>query len=312
MSVQTQSQPQSILTTTASLKAGARHRNLQRNVTAYLFLLPYLIVFILFLLLPAIAGFAISFTDWQILGVPHWVGLDNFKSIFSDDMFWVAFKNTLAFTFITVPPLVVGGLGLALLFNTKLHGRILARTIAFIPYAIMVTVVGLIWRWIFDQNFGLLNFYLSSVVPSLKHTAWLSNIHNALPSIAITTVWWQIGTNMIIYLAGLQEIPRELYEAAKVDGANIFQQFRFITLPGLYLMHVFVIPMSVISSMRVFGQVWVMTAGGPAQATYTLVQHLYSRGWIDTFMGEASAVGVFLFVITFVFTVFQLRTLRAL
>ncbi len=133
-----------------------------------------------------------------------------------------------------------------------------------------------------------------------------------MPAVAITTVWWQVGTNMIIYLAGLQEIPQELYEAARVDGANGIQQFRFITLPSLYLMHVFVIPMSVISSLRVFGQVMVMTNGGPIGATYTIVQHLYSKGWIEQFMGQASAVGVFLFVITLLFTLFQLRGMRAL
>jgi len=281
-------------------------------VSAYLFLLPYLVVFVLFLLLPAIAGFFISFTDWRILGDPHWVGLANFTDMFNDQMFWQAFRNTLAFTGLTVPILVAGGLGLAVLLNLRLHGRTIARTVIFVPYAVMVIVVGVLWRWIYDQNFGLLNYYLGSLSPGLRGIPWLTNIHNALLAVAITTIWWQIGTNMIIYLAGLQEIPQELYEAARVDGANTIQQFRFITLPGLYLMHIFVIPMSVISSLRVFGQVIVMTNGGPIGATYTLVQHLYSRGWINQFMGEASAVGVFLFVLTLIFTIVQLRYFRAL
>src|SRR5258708_15087204 len=181
----------------------------QKNLTAYLFLLPYLIIFCLFLLLPAIAGFGVSFTDWRILGDPHWVGLDNFRSMFDDKMFWQAFRNTLAFTGMTVPPLVVGGLGLAVLLNQKLRGRVITRTIAFIPYAIMVTVVGVLWRWIYDQNFGLLNYYLGLLSPSLRSTPWLTSIINSLPAVAATTIWWQIGTNMIIYLAGLQEIPPE-------------------------------------------------------------------------------------------------------
>jgi multiple sugar transport system permease protein len=275
-------------------------------------LLPYLVIFGVFLLLPALAGFVISFTDWRILGDPNWVGLRNFTDMFSDGMFWQAFRNTLSFTGLTVPILVVGGLGLAVLLNMKLRGRTLTRTMIFIPYAITVIVVGVLWRWIFDQNFGLLNFYLGGLMPGLRGMPWLTSVQNALPAVSLTTIWWQVGTNMIIYLAGLQEIPQELYEAARVDGADALQQFRYITLPGLYLMHIFVIPMSVISSLRVFGQVMVMTNGGPIGATYTLVQHLYSRGWINQFMGEASAVGVFLFVITLFFTLLQLRYFRAL
>lgn len=296
----------------ATLKAEAQQAVRRRNTTAYLFLLPYLIIFGLFLLLPALAGVAISFTSWRILGDPVWVGLKNFTGMFNDQQFWQAFRNTLSFTGLTVPVLVGGGLGLAVLVNSKLRGRVIARTVIFIPYAIMVTVVGVLWRWIYDQNFGLLNFYLGSLLPTLKTTPWLTSIQTALLAVAITTIWWQIGTNMIIYLAGLQEIPKELYEAAKVDGANAFQQFRYITLPGLYLVHIFVIPMSVISSLRVFGQVMVMTNGGPIGSTYTLVQHLYSKGWINQFMGEASAIGVFLFAITLFFTLLQLRAFRAL
>ncbi|MBC8170508.1 MAG: sugar ABC transporter permease [Anaerolineae bacterium] len=292
--------------------SGARQQpQHQRNRTAYLFLLPYLIVFVIFLLLPAIAGFFIGFTDWRILGDPHWVGFKNFQTMFADKFFWQAFRNTLAFSGLAVPALVAGGLGLAVLLNMKLPGRLISRTIAFIPYAIMVTVVGILWRWIYDQNFGLLNFYLGTVFPQMKQISWLTSPQRALPAIALTTVWWQVGTNMIIYLAGLQEIPEELYDAAKVDGANPLQQFRYITLPGLYLTHVFVIPMSVISSLRVFGQVMVMTGGGPIGSTYTVVQHLYSKGWINQFMGEAAAVGVFLFLVTFVLTILQLRYFRA-
>lgn len=296
----------------STLKTEAQQAVRRRNRTAYLFLLPYLVIFLLFMLLPALAGFGISFTSWRILGDPQWIGLKNFTNMFNDQQFWQAFRNTLSFTGLTVPVLVGGGLGLAVLVNTKLRGRVIARTVIFIPYAIMVTVVGVLWRWIYDQNFGLMNFYLGSVFPTMKSTPWLTSIQLALIAVALTTVWWQIGTNMIIYLAGLQEIPKELYEAARVDGASAFQQFRYITLPGLYLVHIFVIPMSVISSLRVFGQVMVMTNGGPIGSTYTLVQHLYSKGWINQFMGEASAVGVFLFAITLVFTLFQLRAFKAL
>lgn len=310
MSVNTPARPGTLNRATARTVNSAQSSP-NRNRTAYMFLVPYMVVFAAFLLLPAIAGLFMSFTNWRILGDPSWVGLNNFTSMFNDKMFWQAFRNTLSFTGLTVPILVAGGLGLAVLYNMRLRGRVIARTVTFIPYAIMVTVVGVLWRWIYDQNFGLLNFYLGSLFPALKAMPWLTSVQNALPAVAITTVWWQIGTNMIIYLAGLQEIPQELYEAARVDGASAFQQFRFITLPGLRLMHIFVIPMSVISSMRIFGQVMVMTNGGPIGSTYTLVQHLYSKGWINQYMGEASAVGVFLFAITLTFTLFQMRALRS-
>lgn len=277
-----------------------------------MFLIPYLIIFFLFLLLPAIAGFGISFTNWRILGDPQFIGLKNFQNLLKDPAFSRAFRNTLTFTALTVPLLIGGGLGLAVLLNSRLRGRIISRTIVFIPYAISVTVVGVLWRWILDRNYGLANFYLGGIFPSLRTTAWLTDVSLALPSISLVTVWWTVGVNMIIYLAGLQEIPRELYEAARVDGASRIDQFRFITMPGLYLMHVFVVPMSVIASLRVFGQVKVMTEGGPVGSTTTLVQHLYDVGFINHYMGEAAAVGVLLFALTFILTLFQLRYFRAL
>ena len=276
----------------------------------FLFMSPYLLVFFLFLFLPALSGFVISFTDWEILGTPNWVGSENFEYIFGDRMFWRAVYNTLAFTLLTVIPMVAGGLLFAVLFNEKLRGRVVARTVIFLPYAVMVTIVGILWRWIYDKNFGLANHYLGEI--NLGPVSWLTSPHVALIAVAITTVWWQIGTNTIIYLAGLQEIPEDYYEAAKVDGATALQRFLLITVPSLRLIHIFVIPLSVISSMRVFGQVLVMTQGGPIGSTYTLVQHLYSVGWINFRQGEAAAIGLILFVITFLLTVMQLYAFGAL
>ena len=276
----------------------------------FLFMSPYLLVFFLFLFLPALSGFVISFTDWEILGTPNWVGLENFNYISGDRMFWRAVYNTLVFTLLTVIPMVVGGLLFAVLFNEKLRGRVVARTVIFLPYAVMVTIVGILWRWIYDKNFGLANYYLGEI--NIEPVSWLTSPHVALIAVAITTVWWQIGTNTIIYLAGLQEIPEDLYEASKVDGATALQRFLFITVPSLRLIHIFVIPLSVISSMRVFGQVLVMTQGGPIGSTYTLVQHLYSVGWINFRQGEAAAIGLILFLITFLLTVMQLYAFGAL
>ena len=166
------------------------------------------------------------------------------------------------------------------------------------------------WRWIYDKNFGLANYCLGEV--QLGPVSWLTSPPVALIAVAITTVWWQIGANTIICLAGLQEIPEDLYEAAKVDGSDALQRFLFITIPSLRLIHIFVIPLSVISSMRVFGRVLVMTQGGPIGSTYTLVQHLYSVGWINFRQGEAAAIGLMLFLITFLLTVMQLYVFGAL
>jgi ABC-type sugar transport system permease subunit len=287
------------------LRPGLKH-----YLTAYGFMLPYLLVFFLFLFLPAAAGFIISLTDWRILGTPHYIGLDNYKTILEDRLFWRAVRNTLKFTLATVIPMVGGGLMLAVLFNEKLKGRVVARTIVFLPYAIMVTIIGLLWRWIYDRNFGLANYYLGEL--GLDPINWLNQTTWPLYAIAITTIWWQLGVNMIIYLAGLQEIPQELYDASKVDGASAFQRLVYVTIPGLRLIHIFVIPMSVIAALRVFGQVQVMTAGGPAGATHTLVQHLYKVGWVNKRQGEGAAVGVILFLLTFALTLLQLQYFRAL
>lgn len=288
-----------------------RRKQTKKALIAYLFLLPYLLIFGWFLFGPALMGLGLSFTRWEIIGLPEWVGLENFSYLWQDSLFWMAFRNTLYFTMMTVPPLVAGGLGLATLLNLPLKGRTVPRTLSFIPYVMMVTIIGILWRWIYDRNFGLLNYYLGLLF-DIKPVAWLTSADFAMLAVAITSVWWQVGTNMVIYLAGLQEIPEELYDAAKVDGANAWQRFWHITLPGLYLVHIFVIPMSIITSMRVFGQVVVMTQGGPFGSTYTLVQDLYARGWVNFRMGEAAAVGVILFLLTFAFTVVQLRAFKVL
>jgi ABC-type sugar transport system permease subunit len=293
-----------------SFLSEARRMSIAHHFRAFAFMSPYLLSFFFFLFLPAVVGFLISLTDWRILGDPGWVELQNYFTVFDDNMFWKAFGNTLSFSVMTVIPMVLGGLLLAVLLNERLHGRLITRTVIFLPYAVMVTIVGILWRWIYDTNFGLANYYLTEL--GLPAIGWLTKPNVALIAIAITTVWWQIGTNTVIYLAGLQEIPEDLYEAAKVDGANALHRFFYITVPSLRLIHIFVIPLAIINSLRVFGQVLVMTQGGPIASTYTLVQHLYSVGWVNFRQGEAAAVGVILFAITFLLTLIQLSYFGAL
>jgi multiple sugar transport system permease protein len=174
-----------------------------------------------------------------------------------------------------------------------------------------VSAVGIVWVWILDRNFGLLNYYLKflGVNPPI---AWLTDKDTAMPAIAITTIWWTVNTNMIIYLAGLQDIPEELYEAAKIDGANGWQQVRHITIPMLMPVNAFVIPLTVIASWRVFGQAFVMTQGGPQGRTFTIAQYIYLTAFQNFRMGQAAAAGVVLMLITLFFTVIQLRAMKVL
>jgi multiple sugar transport system permease protein len=278
------------------------------DVVAYLFLAPYLLLFVVFLLAPAIWGIGISFTEWDILGSPTWVGLDNFRELAGDPLFHRSVVNTLYFVVLAAVPLIALGLALALLLNQRLRGRTVARTLVFLPHVVMISAVGIIWGWVLDTNFGLLNYYLTRL--GLPAVGWLSNPRVAMISIAITTVWWVVGTNMVIYLAGLQDIPEELYDAAKVDGAGSWSLFRHITFPMLLPVNGFVFPLTVIACWRVFGQVYVMTQGGPEDRTFVIAQYIYVTAFQNFRMGTASAAAVVLLLITLAFTLVQLRAMR--
>jgi multiple sugar transport system permease protein len=282
----------------------------RRAIAAYLFLAPYLALFAVFTLAPAAAGVAISFTNWDIMGTPTFIGLDNYRQIFADSLFQQALGNTFYFMLLTAVPLIALGLALAMLLNQRLRGRGLARTIVYLPQVVMVSAVGIIWVWMYDQNWGLINYYLGKLhIPSI---GWLDDVNAAMPALALTTIWWTVGTNMVIYLAGLQDIPDELYEAARIDGASRWALFRHITLPLLQPVNAFVIPLTVIASWRVFGQSYVMTRGGPQGRTFVIAQYIYTTAFQNFEMGPAAAASVVLLLITLVFAVVQLRALRVL
>jgi len=283
----------------------------QRDITAYLFLAPYLILFTVFLLIPAVVGVYTSFTNWNIAGTPQFIGTKNYQTIFADRMFQQALVNTLYYVAITAIPLIVFGLLLALLLNQKLRGRSIVRTIIFLPYVVSVSAVGIVWVWLYHRNFGLINFYIQplGINPPID---WLANVDTAMPAIALTTLWWTVNTNMIIYLAGLQDIPEELYEAARIDGAGSTQLFRHITIPMLMPVNAFIIPTTVIACWRVFGQTFVMTQGGPQGKTFVLAQYIYLTAFQNFRMGQAAAAAVILLILTLIFTVIQLRAMRVL
>jgi len=289
-------------------RQSAWKRFLYNEVTAYLFLLPFLIPFALLVLAPAIFGVVISFFRWSITGTPQLIGLENYGKLFQDYLFLDSVKNTLRFMVLAVPLLVVLSLALAILLNQRLAGKSIARTLVVAPRVLMVSAVGIIWGWMYNASFGLLNYYLIQI--GLKPVSWLSEADWAMPAIVITTVWWTINTNVIIYLAGLQDIPPDMYEAGKIDGASAWQLFWYVTLPSLRPLNAFVIPMSVIASSRVFGQIYTMTAGGPVGKTFVIMYYIYTQAFQNFRMGLASAAAVLLTIASIALTLVQLRAIQ--
>ncbi|MGQ9851340.1 MAG: carbohydrate ABC transporter permease [Aggregatilineaceae bacterium] len=277
-------------------------------LTPYLFLLPYLLFFLAFRLGPSVFGLAMSFTNWTITESPKWIGLKNFQRMQIDPRLETALRNTAFFAGLTVPLLVVLALMLAIFLNQPRRGRALGRVAVFTPYVLMSTVVGLIWTWILEKDFGLLNVYLSQF--GLDKIPWLVNKDYAMYGIILTTVWWTVGYDTVLFLAGLQDIPEELYEAARIDGAGPLGLFRHVTLPLLAPTTFVVIMLTIINSFQVFDQVYVMTSGGPGTATLTLVQYIYTSAFQFRRMGYGAAVASLLFGILIVFALLQTRAYR--
>ncbi|OXM84026.1 carbohydrate ABC transporter permease [Paenibacillus rigui] len=275
---------------------------------AALFLLPYLLIFVVFRFGPSVAGLFVGFLKWNIVGKATFAGLNNFTKLFRDPIFYTALINTLKFLLMTLPPLVILSLLLAVLLNQKLRFRNTVRTISIIPYVLIPAVVGIIWNWLYDNNFGILNYYLKAI--GIAPVEWLTNDKYALFSVAIVTVWSYMGYNMILYLAGLQDISKELYEASTIDGANKVQTFMKITLPLLKPITSMIITLTLINTIQVFDQIFVMTNGGPGTATLTLVQYLYGTAFQNYNLGYGSALGIAILAILVVMVQIQSRLLK--
>ncbi len=261
---------------------------------AWLFLAPYLVLFGAFVLLPIILGLWISLHSWDFTlpGKPF-VGLDNYKDLFTSGSltsgpFWNSMQATGIFTLFSVPLLIVVPLAVAMVMNAKFPGRNIFRTIYFAPYVLGVAVVGVMWRFLLDRNIGAINSYLDAIgLPG--DTAWLSSVPPAWIALIGVTVWWTLGFNAVIYIAGLQDIPRELYEAARVDGAGRWAAFRHVTLPGLRPVTMFVTLVTIIASANMFGQAFIMTNGAPARETQTAIFYIAETGLQSFQMGQAAA-----------------------
>lgn len=279
---------------------------LKENVQAYLFLAPFLIVYSLFMLYPIFKGFLISLNDWTLGMESKFVGFDNYVKMFKDSYFWEALWNTVFFVLISTPALILVGLGLALLVNAGLKGTTFLRSVFFLPYILAISVMASIWVFILQPYTGLLNTILNKLGVS-QEIFWLHDANLAWISILIATVWWTVGFNMVLFLAGLQEIPEEYYEAAKMDGANYWRQFISITLPSLKGVMLLTVVLQTINSFKLFGQPYLMTGGGPGTQTRPLVQYIYEKGFIEQQMGIASSMSYVLFAITIAFAFIQFK-----
>jgi len=286
-----------VLTTTGT--APARRRPSETG-TAYLFLAPYLVVFAAFVLAPIVLLMWMSLHAWDITlpGKP-WVGLDNYKDLFSSTSvagprFWRSMEATGIFTVTSVPLLLIVPLVVALVMNARFPGRNLFRAVYFAPYVLGVAVISVVWRYLLDSNIGLVNHYLGALGLS-DNIAWTTALPAGWVALVGVTVWWTLGLNSVIYLAGLQDIPAELYESARLDGAGAWQRFRHVTLPGLRPVLQFVVLNTIVASANMFGQAYLITHGAPGDRTRTAIYEITETGLRNFDTGRASAMS---FVLT--------------
>lgn len=266
-------------------------------------LLPSLAGMVVFLMAPVLSSLVLSFSQWDLIGEINWVGLDNYFTALADPAVLGALRNTLVFILGYLPAVVLIALGLALLLNRRIRGRVVFRAIYFVPVVTSWVAVSLIWKWLLNPQYGLVNFALGAV--GIKGPGWLFDPAWAMTGVILTSVWKDIGFVTVIYLAGLQDIPEPLYEAAALDGATAWQRFWSITFPMLAPTTFFVTTISLISSFQVFDQVWIMTQGGPAGATSVMVELIYKNAFSYYKMGYASAISWVLFALIFAVTIAQ-------
>lgn len=292
----------------SSSRLRAWRTGLLRVALPYLFLLPAAVVLVVFLFLPLAYACVLSFTDFNALIPAQWLGLANYERLVSDPVFWKTLGNTVIYLAGVVPALVIFPLLLAVLVNRSLPGIAFFRAAYYLPVVISMVVAGLMWKWIFAEN-GLLNYVLGLVIPWLAEhpIAWLSRPETALAAVMIVTIWKGLGYYMVIYLAGLQTIPNDIYESAAIDGATRWQALWRLTVPMLWPSITFVAIVSSISALKTFTEIYVMTDGGPLNASTTVVYYLYQQSFQNLNMGYANAIGMVLFVLILVFSILNVR-----
>ncbi|WP_042458913.1 carbohydrate ABC transporter permease [Neobacillus dielmonensis] len=273
---------------------------------AWSFLLPAGILLTTFTLLPALAALGISFTNYNVFQPVEWVGLDNFKTAFQDEEFWSALRNTFYFWVLVTPALVVLPVFLAILVNQNLRAIKLYRLIYYFPALVSVVITAILWNWLFASD-GIFNYLLSLV--GVNPVDWLTSRKFVMPSLAMVTIWQGLGYYMLFYLAGLQSVPTDLYEAAELDGANFWQKHRHITFPMLKPIIFFTAVISTMSAFKEFTLMLTMTEGGPIGASKTVVYMVFEKAFKELEMGYASAISFILFIIILILTLLNKRTL---
>ncbi|PNY81665.1 carbohydrate ABC transporter permease [Deinococcus koreensis] len=275
---------------------------------AALFITPTMLLFLVFTVLPVFAAFVLSFSRYDILTPIRWVGLANYERLLSDALFWRGVRNVGVYALLYLPSMVLCALGLALALRRPKPGMVVFRTLFYLPSVTSSVAGATVWSWMLQRDYGVVNQLLAAV--GLRGPAWLANSDTALYAIVFVTLWQGLGGNIIIYLAGLSGIPRELYEAAALDGASPWQQFRYLTVPLLATTTFFVTFMSLIGAFQLFDQAYVMTQGGPGYATTTAVYQIYQNGFTQLQMGYASAQAFVLALAILVVSVANLRLNR--
>jgi multiple sugar transport system permease protein len=268
-----------------------------------LFSLPFLVIFALFMVYPLLFGLYISFFKWNILSTPQFCGMQNYIGLFHDQKFYTSLWHTVEFVLITTPVLLVMGFAMALAVTGKSPLRDLMETVFFLPYIFSMTVVATLWAWLMQKDFGIFNQVIVSLGGS--RVSWLTNDKWAIWSVCIATFWWTAGFNMVLFTAGIKQIPKEVYESAQIDGANYWQCLNHITIPLVSHTTILCLILQVIASFNVFGQVYVMTGGGPAGSTRVLVQYIYENGFQYFKMGYSAAMSYILFIIVLLVSVLQ-------
>ena len=285
------------LDTGAPVRAGNVGRQREDARSGWGLLAPFLILYVLFLIGPTLYGLVMSFFNTSLVhsGLGSFAGFGNYLEALGSGDFWSSMWHTVWFTILTTPPLVVLALVLAIFADRIRRGRWFYRLVFFAPYVMPSATVALIWIWLYTAQIGLWDKWLSYV--GITAPAWLADPTWAMASVAVTTVWWTIGFNFVLYLAGLQEIPRELYEAASVDGAGPWTQLRRITLPLLSRTTVLVLMLQIIASLKIFDQIYLMTSGGPNFATRPVIEYIYDIGFTDFRTGYSAAASILYFIV---------------
>jgi multiple sugar transport system permease protein len=282
-------------------------------LTPYLFMAPYLLLFLVFVLVPAVFGLWISLHNWDYL-MPEtvWVGLRNYANLFdplfpTSGFFWQSMAATAQFTLYSVPLLVVVPLLIALVLNRRFPGRTFFRAVYFAPYVLGVAVIGVLWQFLLNPGIGLVNYYLGFF--GVEGIPWTNALPWAWIALVGMTVWWTLGFNAIIYLAGLQDIDPALYDAAKVDGANRWQRFWNVTLPGLRPVMLFVVTVTILASANMFGQAYLVTAGAPGNETRTAIMYIAQEGLENFRMGSAAAMSYVLALFLAIISIINFKLL---